>query len=108
LVAFGQPGTAVTTSEYTTVGAPSQLSSTLVGDPVFDGSNKPEFDALQSNTIAAGTVKVGAETSRIVTVTGPQVLLPPLSVAFKTTIRFPIFEQVNVAVLAKLLPSTDS
>ena len=75
---------------------------------MFPGSNRPVFDALQSNTIVAGTVKVGAETSRIVTVTGPQVLLPPLSVAFNTTSLLPRFAHVNVAVLAKLLPPTDS
>ena len=75
-----------------------------VGEPVLDGFNKLGFEE-QLSTILAGTVKQGAERSRIL-ITALQVEEPALSEALSVTVLAPVCEQLKEKLPAKAPPST--
>jgi hypothetical protein len=71
----------------------------------LDGSSKEGFDE-QLSTIFAGTVKHGADKSRIF-IAALQVDEPALSEALSVTIRAPVCEQLNEKLFVKAPPSTE-
>ena len=70
-----------------------------VGAPVLDGSSRFGLDE-QLSEIFAGTVKQGADKSRMLTA-ALQVEAPALSEALSVTIRAPVCEQLKVKLLEK-------
>lgn len=75
------------------------------GEPVLDGSSNVGLDE-QLSTIFAGTLKHGADKSRIF-IAALQVEDPALSEALSVTMRAPVCEQLKEKLFAKAPPSTE-